>query len=175
MSITRSAVSSSIQPSVSVGAFPVDDFALTPAERQLFAGLHARGVRFLLLGLAAALLEGAAVATQDLDVWFESIDDTRIPDAAREAGGFWIGGFGLQPPAFGGPGLERVDVVLTAHGLDPFAVEYERAGVREVEGVAFRVLPLERIIASKRATNRAKDTAQLPALQAALFARQAKP
>lgn len=84
-------------------------------------------------------------------MWFESIDDARIPDAAREAGGFWIGGFGPQPPAFGGPGLERVDVVLTAHGLDPFAVEYERAGVREVEGVAFRVLPLERIIARKRA------------------------
>jgi predicted AAA+ superfamily ATPase len=34
---------------------------------------------------------------------------------------------------------------------------------REVDGVKLRVLPLERVIASKRATRRAKDLAQLPA------------
>jgi len=33
----------------------------------------------------------------------------------------------VQPPAFGGDGLDRLDVVLTLHGLDVFADEYARA------------------------------------------------
>lgn len=153
----------------------MDDFALTRAERALFQALTQRGVRFILLGMSAALLEGVPVATQDLDVWFEQIDDERIRDAAKEAGGFWIPTFGLQPPAFGGPGLERVDVVLTAHGLEPFAAEYERTTTHEIEGAVLRVLPLDRIIATKRATGRPKDLAQIPVLEATMLARRQGP
>jgi hypothetical protein len=153
----------------------VDDFALGPAERRLFHALNRRGVRYLLIGMGAALLEGAPVATQDLDVWFENAADIAIQDAARDAGGFWISGFGQQPPAFGGPGLDRVDIVLTAHGLEPFAVEHENASVYEVDGVTLRVVSLDRIIASKRATNRPKDAAQLPVLEATLLARKSRP
>lgn len=78
-----------------------------------------------LAGLSADELQ----ATQDLDVWFENIDDERIREAVRNAGGFWIG---------------------------------------------TRVLPLERIIEGRRATNRPKDSAQLPALEATLAARRAQ-
>jgi hypothetical protein len=153
----------------------VEDFALTPAERALFVALNQRGVDFIVVGMGAAVLEGAPLATQDLDVWFERIDDGRIRLAAADAGGFWIPSFGMQPPAFGGEGLARIDVVLTAHGLDAFAVEYGRSLTREIEGVAMRVLPLERVIASKRASNRPKDAAQLPALEATLLARRERP
>ncbi|HEY6358868.1 MAG TPA: hypothetical protein VIX35_11520, partial [Vicinamibacterales bacterium] len=113
----------------------MDDFALTPAERRLFTALHARGVKFLIIGLGAAVLEGAPVATQDIDVWFESIDNDQIKLAAQDAGGFWISGFGMQPPAFGGDDLARIDVVLTAHGLGRFAEEYAAGIDRDVEGV----------------------------------------
>jgi hypothetical protein len=171
-STTRSVASSSSPQSGFAAALLVDDFALTSAERRLFEALDHHGVRFLLLGMAAALLEGAPVATQDLEVWFESISDERIRQAARDAGGFWISGFGMQPPAFGGAGLERIDVVLTAHGLDAFPIEYARAVPHDVDGVTLRVLPLDRIMASKRATKRAKDLAQLPALEATLLARK---
>lgn len=150
----------------------MDDFALTPAERALFDALNRRGVPFLIVGMGAAVLEGAPLATQDLDVWFPRIDDERIWQAAVDAGGFWISGFGMQPPSFGGDGLARIDVVLTAHGLDPFDVEYRRSVEREVDGVSIRALRLERIIASKRAAGRAKDHAQLPALEATLLARR---
>jgi hypothetical protein len=149
----------------------VEDFALTPAERALFEALARRGVPFLIVGMGAAVIEGAPLATQDLDVWFERVDDQRIPLAAADAGGFWISGFGMQPPAFGGDGLGRVDVVLTAHGLDAFAVEYARSLDRVIDGVTLRVLPLERVIVSKRATNRPKDMAQLPALEATRLAK----
>jgi hypothetical protein len=152
----------------------VDDFVLTPAERALFRALHARGVRFLVVGLSAAVLEGAPIATQDIDVWLEKLDD-RVALAASDAKAFWVSGFGVQPPAFGGHGLERLDVVLTAHGLADFDSEYAGAIVREIEGVALHVLPLERVIASKRATNRPKDRAALPALEATLAARRSEP
>ena len=53
-------------------------------------------------------------------------------DAAAEAGGFLISGFGMQPPSFGGQGLDRLDIVLAAHGLEQFAIEYASAIEREV-------------------------------------------
>ena len=54
------------------------------------------------------------LSTQDLDIWLERVDDPRVALAATDAGGFWIPGFGVQPPAFGGQGLGRLDVVRTA-------------------------------------------------------------
>lgn len=150
----------------------MDDFALTPAERALFAALRARNIKFLIIGLGAAVLEGAPVATQDIDLWFDTLDSKALTLAAKDAGGFWVPAFGMQPPAFGGDGLSRIDVVLTAHGLRRFLDEYDASNDREIEGVTVRVLPLERVIASKRATGRPKDAASLPALEATLRARR---
>ena len=152
----------------------MEGFALTPAEQALFRALAKRRVRCVIVGLGAALLEGASVATQVLDVWFERFDDPAVRLAAQDAGGFFISGFGMQPPAFGGQGLERLDIVLTAHGLDSFETEFDRAHEFEVDGVALRVLPLERIIASKRATGRPKDLAAMPALEAAVAAKNSR-
>ncbi len=152
----------------------MDDFALTPAERALFEALRHRGIKFLIIGLGAAVLEGAPVATQDLDLWFESLDAGPLSLAAKDAGGFWVSGFGMQPPAFGGDGLSRLDVVLTAHGLRRFADEYADGLERTIDGITVRILPLERVIESKRATGRAKDAASLPALEATLRAKGVK-
>jgi hypothetical protein len=149
----------------------VEDFALTLAERHLLRELELRSVRFLVIGLSAAVIEGAPIATQDIDLWFETLDE-RVSSAAVAAGGFWVSGFGAQPPAFGGPGLERLDVVLTAHGLRSFDAEYRESVIRHVDGIPLHVLPLDRVIASKRATRRPKDLAALPALEATAAARR---
>jgi hypothetical protein len=150
----------------------VETFALNAAERRLLAALAQRGVPFILVGMGAALIEGAPVATQDIDLWFPDAADPRIPLAAADAGGFWISGFGMQPPSFGGPDLERIDVVLTVHGLDSFEEEFSRALEVVVDDLRVRVLPLERILASKLFTRRAKDLAQIPALEATLLAKR---
>jgi predicted nucleotidyltransferase len=168
----HSGVSSDHPPSAFDAGSHVDDFALTPAERLLLEALQRRGVRFVIVGMGAAVLEGAPLATQDLDLWIEQVGDERVRLAAEDVGGFWISGFGMQPPAFGGEGLERIDIVLTVHGLEGFATEYQRCVEREVDGLRLRVLPLERVIASKQALKRAKDIAQLPALEATLLARK---
>ncbi len=150
----------------------MSEFVLTAAEKTLLEGLNALGVRYLVVGMGAALLEGASGTTQDLDLWFGSIDSARVGEAARRAGGFYTQGFGMQPPAIGGDGLDRVDLVLTASGLDPFDDEYARARLYELDGLQVRVLPLARVIASKRAANRPKDAAQLPILEATLAAKE---
>ena len=164
--------SSSPRPSDSGGASPVSEFVLTVAERALLQALDALGVRYLVVGMGAALIEGAHGTTQDLDLWFGHIEPDHLIEAAKRAGGFYTSGMGLQPPTLGGEGLDRVDVVMSAQGLGSFEEEYARAREYEIDGVGVRVLPLERVIASKRTANRPKDVAQLPLLEAALAARR---
>lgn len=150
----------------------MDDFALTPGERALLEALNARDVRYLVIGLGAAVLQGAPVSTQNIDLWFEHPGDDAVRAAAAAVGGFWIAGFGLHPPGVGGEGLERIDTVLTAHGLAAFDVEYAGAVPMVIDGIPVKVLPLARVMASKRATNRPKDVAAMPALEATLRARE---
>jgi predicted nucleotidyltransferase len=139
----------------------VADSALTEAESALLRELTDRGVRFLIVGASATVIQGANTATQDIDLWFEDTTDPRII----------LGSFGAMPPTIGGEPLgDRFDVVVHVHGLEPFDVEFAHAPSMEISGVAVRILPLERIIASKRATNRPRDRAQLPALEEALAA-----
>jgi len=152
----------------------VFEIVLTSAERALLEALDALGVRYLIVGMGAALIEGAPGTTQDLDLWLERIDEDQLREATRRAGGLYTSGFGLQPPAVGGEGLDRVDLVLSASGLAPFDQEFSNAREYQLEGVRVRVLPLERVIVSKRAAQRAKDAAQLPMLEAALAARRAR-
>jgi hypothetical protein len=97
-----------------------------------------------------------------------------LHEVAQKAGGVYTSGSGLQPPAIGGEGLDRVDLVLSASGLESFDREFVRAHQYDLDGVRVKVLPLERVIASKRAVMRAKDAAQLPMLEAALAARNAR-
>ena len=124
--------------------------------------------------MGAALLEGAPGTTQDIDLWFGHIDAEHLREAAGRAGGLYTPGFGLQPPAIGGEGLDRVDVVLTASGLDSFESEFIGARDYDLDGVPVKVLPLERVIVSKRAAKRVKDAAQIPMLEAALAARKSR-
>ncbi len=151
----------------------MEDFSVfSDGERAVFDALNRRGVRFMLVGLSAAVLQGANTATRDIDVWFEDLSDIRIGEAVREAHGIWISGsFGMRPPQIGGDAVgDRLDVVTHMHGLGTFAQEIVSTSEVEVDGIPLRVLGLERIIVSKRAAGRKKDLAVIPALEEALAA-----
>lgn len=126
----------------------------------------------MIVGLGAAVLQGANSATRDIDLWFEDTLDPRIRDAVEEAGGIWVSGsFGMRPPQIGGTPLgDRLDVVTHMHGLGRFSEELANCVELEVDDLLLPVLRLERIIASKRATGRPKDLAAIPALEEALVA-----
>jgi hypothetical protein len=148
----------------------LDAFVLTHAEREFLLELHSHGVRFMVVGLTAAALQGANTTTVDIDLWFEQIGDPRISSAAIAAGGSLISGFGLMPAALAGPLGDRFDIVLSMSGLGRFEEEYESAREVSVEGIPLRILRLDRILASKRAADRPKDRAVIPALEEALAA-----
>lgn len=72
-------------------------------------------------------------------------------------------------------GLEVSGVIASEAGRRAFAIEYERTIARPVDGVALHARPLERVTATRRATNRPKDLAPLPVLEATLLAKKAPP
>jgi len=142
------------------------DDSLTAEERAFLEALNDLGVRFLLVGMSAALLQGATLSTEDIDLWFEDIADERIGEAARRCGAAWV--TRMQPPRLAGSAGERFDVVTTMSGLPDFDAEYAKAIDIEIGLLKVKVLPLERIIASKRAADRDKDRAALYLLEATL-------
>lgn len=152
----------------------MQSLAFTPAERALLAAFDDLGVRYMVVGLSAAVLQGADTVTADVDLWFEDRADPRIGEAVKRAGGVWIpGNFGMMPPTIGGDILgDRFDVVLTLTGLDDFATERASARLMRVDDLDLPVLSLRRVLHSKRAAARPKDLAVLPALEAALAAQE---
>ena len=96
---------------------------LSESELRFLRALRRRKVRFMVVGLSAAALQGAPVVTQDVDLWFEDLSDPGILDALREVRGAYIPPSHLNPPMFAGGGLELFDIVLTMHGLGTFAEE----------------------------------------------------
>ena len=117
------------------------DFPLGEPEVVFLRELTRVHSRFMIVGLGAAVLQGADAVTQDLDLWFRSLADPAIALAARTAGGVFV----TQSTV---PNLPIAD----------FSV---------------KILPLERVMASKRAAGRPKDKAALEALRAAIVARAA--
>jgi hypothetical protein len=140
----------------------------TDKEATFLEALVEEGVEFLVVGLAAAALQGAPAVTQDIDLWFRDLGDPRLHKALRRIGATYIPPAEDHPPLLAGGGAELFDVVVRMDGLRRFAAEARRAVHIRLGGVEVPVLPLDRIIASKRATNRPKDRAILPALEGAL-------
>lgn len=101
--------------------------ALEDAERRFLEELNARGVRYMIVGLAAAIIQGANTVTRDIDLWFSTTSDPRIAPAAAAAGGIWVSGSGTIPPQFGGALGDRFDVVNLMSGLGTFDKEYPGA------------------------------------------------
>lgn len=114
-------------------------------------------VDFMIVGLSAAALQGAVVVTQDVDLWFRNIDDAGIRQALRKVKASYVPSMGDNPPVFVGKAAELFDIVMHMHGLGSFEKE-RRTSIRVSLG-SFKVsvLPLNRIIASKRALGRPKD------------------
>src|SRR5438128_11704024 len=119
----------------------------------------------MIVGLSAAALQGAPVVTQDVDLWFENLSDPRIGEALREVGAAYIPPSPLNPPMFAGGGVELFDIVLTMHGLGSFVEELRNCVDVSLGAQKVRVLPLDRILVSKRAANRAKDRLVIPVLE----------
>ncbi|MBI5775041.1 MAG: hypothetical protein HZA89_15045 [Verrucomicrobia bacterium] len=147
---------------------------LSEAELRLLASLLRHKVRFMVVGLSAAALQGAPVVTEDVDLWFDNLSDPKLMQALVKVGAAYIPPFGYNPPMLGGAGSEPFDIAIRMNGLGEFAEEWKRALKIKVGRLWLKVLPLERILASKQAANRPKDLRVIPVLQNTLRTLQMK-
>jgi predicted nucleotidyltransferase len=142
----------------------------TDKECAFLAALTNSGVEFMIVGLSAALLQGAPAVTQDIDLWFRDLQDPGIRKALQAVGGSYLPSIGLHPPILAGSAVALFDVVLHMDGLESFDKELKHAIEVPVGGVAVKVLAIERIITSKESANRDKDRLVLPVLRDAAAA-----
>lgn len=126
------------------------------------------GVLYLFIGKSGAILLGFPDTTQDADLFVEkSPDNGRSIVAALRELGFSLDGHQAAEIERGKDFVQLkngpfdLDLVFAPDGIERFADAWQRR--IEVEG--FPVCHLDDIIASKEATNRAKDRESLPRLR----------
>jgi len=119
----------------------------------------------ILIGMMAAIEQGAPLMTADYDFW------VRLPERqyVRLLGivGRLRGTVRAQTVYELKDGTQ-VNVIFSPDGLQSFDIEFRRSRRGTLEGVPVHILPLQRVIASKRAANREKDIAALPILERTL-------
>jgi len=142
-----------------------DASIFTDRERAFLRELIRRDVDFMIVGLAAAALQGAPAVTQDIDLWFRDLAEPRLREALKKVGGVYVPPTASTPPMLAGKSVALFDIVLTMHGLGDFDEEIENAIEVRIGRMKVKALSLERIIASKRAANREKDRLVLPVLE----------
>jgi hypothetical protein len=140
----------------------------TVREIAFLKELHKRGVDYMIVGAAAAALQGAPIVTQDIDLWFKNFGDQGLKRALAKVGGVIVPQVGLHPPTFAGEAVELFDIVLTMHGLGSFDEEVKHTIPVDLGRLTVRALSLDRIIKSKEAVGRPKDVLTLPVLKDAL-------
>jgi len=111
--------------------------------------------------------------TQDVDLSFEDLHDPNLTRALQETGAAYVPPFELNPPMFAWAGTELFDIVPRMDGLKGFSEEWPNAHNLSVGNLTMKVLPLQRIIASKLADNREKDRLAILVLHDTLKSLQA--
>lgn len=134
-----------------------DSRIFSAEEARFLSELVRHKVRFMIVGLSAAALQGAPVVTQDVDLWFRDLSDAGIRRALRKVGGSYIPPLAGNPPMFSGDAVKLFDIVVHMHGLAEFDKESKHAVAVRLGNIRVPVLSLDRIIRSKRATGRLKD------------------
>jgi hypothetical protein len=141
---------------------------LTKEERRFFSVLLRRKVPFMIVGLSAAAMQGAPVVTQDIELWFQDLNNPSLAQALRDVGAAYVPPSILNPPMFALAGTDLFDIVLRMDGLRDFKEELAHCHKIPFGPYSLRVLSLERILASKRAANRPKDKLVVPVLEDSL-------
>ena len=142
-----------------------ENLIFTNKEIGFLRELKRQKVEFMLVGAAAAALQGTPVVTQDIDLWFEDMKDPGILTALRKSGGIMVPSFGQNPPTFAGDAVKLFDIVLTMHGLKSYEEEKKNSFEVALGTLRVSVLDLDRIIKSKETVGRPKDLLVLPVLR----------
>ncbi len=120
--------------------------------------LDAEKIRFQLIGMSAAILQGVPVTTIDVDFWLDlpARQYMRAVNVARLLGAKMVRNT-IVELADG----TLVNFIFEVTGLKSFAAEFRKARKLDFQGLTILVMPLESIRKSKAATMRPKDEAHI--------------
>jgi hypothetical protein len=123
-------------------------------------------IECILIGAMAAIEQGAPLMTVDYDFWVR-LPERQYVQLIRivKAQGATIRARTVYELVDG----TQVNAVFKPDGLESFEKEWKKSRWGTLENVRVKVLPLRRVIASKRAANREKDIAVLPILHRTLL------
>ena len=131
--------------------------------------LRAENIRFQLIGMSAALLQGVPVVTHDVDLWIDlpSRQYMRPVNVASRQGATMV----RHTVAELSDGM-LVNSIFEVTGLGSFAAELQKARMLEFRGYKLPVMPLESIRQSKAAILRDKDPAHIHSIDEVLRLRR---
>ena len=151
-----------------------------PLLRRITTALSECRLEAVLIGNAAAALQGAPITTLDFDFLFRSTPGNvrKLKALADRLDAI------ILRPYYPASSLYRVvnedaglqlDFMATIHGVRSFASLRARARRLEFDGALLLVAALDDIIRSKRAAGRPRDAAVLPVLEATRAQAHKKP
>ena len=119
--------------------------------------------------MTAAILQGVPATTLDTDIWLELPERQYVKalDIAKK-----LGAQILARTVVALADDTLVNFLYRVDGLKSFDEEYKKAVALDWDGREIRVLPIPRIIASKKHIKRPKDLAHLPLLNQTLKLRK---
>lgn len=130
---------------------------------RLILALRAEKIRFVIVGMSAAVIQGAPVVTFDTDIWLD-LPEREYMRAANLCLG--LGATMRANTVFIFPDDLIVNFLYAVTGLKKFASEYRN--VRHLNWLGLRrvpVLTLQRIYRSKSVIRRPKDIAHMEVLK----------
>ena len=142
---------------------------LRPVARLLEA-LEAEEIRFMLIGMSAAIVQGVMETTLDVDLWIElpRRQYMRVQNVARQMGAV-VAANTVVYLEDGTP----VNFIFEVDGLKSFDIELKNAARLKFHGKSIPVLRLERILKSKETVARDKDRTHIIHIRNLLRCRRA--
>jgi hypothetical protein len=133
--------------------------------------LQSQQVRFQVIGMSAAILQGVPGSTQDIDLWLD-LPPRRYMRAINIA--LTTGARMIRNTVVELSDGTLVNFVYQVTGLRKFATEYRAAKLLAFHGRRVPVMPLESICRSKDAIRRPKDLVHLDQISRLLRLKRSK-
>lgn len=117
--------------------------------------LETEKIRYILIGMSAAIVQGVMETTLDADFWIDlpRRQYMRVQNLARQAGCT----VGANTVVYAEDGTPVNFVFDEVNGLEPFPKEWKQTRKMIFRGKKIPVLKLERILKSKETIRRDKD------------------
>ena len=119
--------------------------------------------------MTAAVIQGVMTNTLDIDIWVDlpTRQYIRLWNLIRAQGGS-----ALSPTLYVLEDGKVVNFLFAVTGLRSFATEFKNTVSAKMEGIEVKLLPLERILKSKKTIQREKDLVHISLIKTVLKGRK---